>query len=217
VATGTITSIRPRGFGFIGRDRRGPRTEDVFFHRSAVEGDGFEALREGQRVSFEVEPDPRDPSRRRAVTVRPLAGTGGGSGAGAPVSKVADPRRAGTAGAPAPSREDGEDTTGTPTAEPDVAVAEGPGAVRLVPADGHAPERVVSWFGLTTGELPAGRRAAAARWAAGHHARAEAFGEIAALWDRYGVPEDATLGEALAGRLVPGGAVARLAGQGGRG
>jgi len=29
-------------------------------------------LHEGQRVSFEEEPDPRDPSRRRAVRVSPV-------------------------------------------------------------------------------------------------------------------------------------------------
>jgi cold shock protein len=70
MATGIIRSIRDRGFGFIARDEGGPRTDELFFHRSAVEGEDFDNLREGQRVSFEVEPDPRDPSRRRAVHVR---------------------------------------------------------------------------------------------------------------------------------------------------
>ena len=74
MATGVITSLRARGFGFIARDEGGPRTDECFFHRSAVEGDGFDQLREGQRVSFDVEPDPRDPSRRRAVNVRLVDG-----------------------------------------------------------------------------------------------------------------------------------------------
>ena len=72
MATGIIRSIRDRGFGFIARDEGGPRTDELFFHRSAVDGDGFDRLREGQRVGFDVEPDPRDPSRRRAVNVRPV-------------------------------------------------------------------------------------------------------------------------------------------------
>ncbi len=74
MATGTIRSLRDRGFGFIARDGGGPRTDEVFFHRSAVDNDGFDRLEEGQRVSFDVEPDPRDPSRRRAVHVRLAVG-----------------------------------------------------------------------------------------------------------------------------------------------
>ena len=70
MATGIIRSLRDRGFGFIARDEGGPRTNELFFHRSAVENDGFDRLQEGQRVSFDVEPDPRDLSRRRAVHVR---------------------------------------------------------------------------------------------------------------------------------------------------
>jgi len=71
MATGTIVSLRDRGFGFIAPDGASGR-QDLFFHRSAVAQDGFDRLREGERVSFDAEPDPRDPSRRRAVNVRPL-------------------------------------------------------------------------------------------------------------------------------------------------
>lgn len=39
-----------KGFGFIEQDN-GP---DVFVHFSAIEGDGFKSLAEGDRVSFEV-------------------------------------------------------------------------------------------------------------------------------------------------------------------
>lgn len=39
-----------KGYGFIEQDN-GP---DVFIHYSAIEGDGFKSLREGQKVSFEV-------------------------------------------------------------------------------------------------------------------------------------------------------------------
>lgn len=70
MTTGTIKSLRDRGFGFIAPDGAGPSGRDVFFHRSAVADDTFDQLREGQRVGFDVEPDPRDPSRQRAVNVR---------------------------------------------------------------------------------------------------------------------------------------------------
>ena len=70
MAEGTITSLRPeRGFGFLRPD--GERGE-LFFHASEVEGTTFEALREGARVAFEADADPRHPGRRRAERVRPL-------------------------------------------------------------------------------------------------------------------------------------------------
>lgn len=72
MTTGTIKSLRDRGFGFIAPAGGGAAGE-LFFHSSAVADNGFEGLREGQEVSFDQEPDPRDPSRQRAVRVAPLA------------------------------------------------------------------------------------------------------------------------------------------------
>ncbi len=40
-----------KGFGFIAQDGGG---QDVFVHFSAVSGDGFKTLEEGDRVEFEV-------------------------------------------------------------------------------------------------------------------------------------------------------------------
>ena len=72
MATGTIKTIRDdKGFGFVAPDGSGGRN-DLFFHRSAVVNNGFDLLQEGQRISFDEEPDPRDPSRRRAVRVTPV-------------------------------------------------------------------------------------------------------------------------------------------------
>ena len=39
-----------KGYGFIEREEG----EDVFVHFSAIQGDGFKTLDEGQRVEFEV-------------------------------------------------------------------------------------------------------------------------------------------------------------------
>jgi CspA family cold shock protein len=48
--TGTIKTLRAdKGFGFI-RDASG---KEVFFHSSAIYGEGIEMLREGDGVEFE--------------------------------------------------------------------------------------------------------------------------------------------------------------------
>lgn len=73
MAQGVVKSLRDRGFGFVAPDG-GVDGQDLFFHRTAVVDDGFENLREGQRVDFQQEPDPRDASRQRAVNVSPVAG-----------------------------------------------------------------------------------------------------------------------------------------------
>ncbi len=67
MATGTIKKlVSDRGFGFIAEEG-GP---EIFFHRSQVAGDGFDSLREGQKVTFERGKDPRS-DRDRAEKVTP--------------------------------------------------------------------------------------------------------------------------------------------------
>jgi CspA family cold shock protein len=54
-----------KGYGFIEKDEGG----DVFVHFSAIEGEGFKTLTEGQRVQFEEE---RGPKGLQARSVKPL-------------------------------------------------------------------------------------------------------------------------------------------------
>ena len=53
--TGTVKFFNTeKGFGFIRPD---DGSKDVFVHISAVEGSGLRGLQEGQKVSFELQPD----------------------------------------------------------------------------------------------------------------------------------------------------------------
>jgi cold shock protein len=61
---GTIKKLTSKGFGFIEGERG-----DIFFHSSSVVGTTFEALSEGQRVTYEEGRGPKGP---RAENVKPV-------------------------------------------------------------------------------------------------------------------------------------------------
>ncbi|MDR3072721.1 MAG: cold-shock protein [Clostridiales Family XIII bacterium] len=70
MSTGTVKWFNSeKGYGFIAND---DGSNDVFAHFSAIISDGgFRTLSEGQKVSFDVEKDPRDSSKLRATNIRP--------------------------------------------------------------------------------------------------------------------------------------------------
>jgi len=59
MATGTVKWFNPeKGFGFITPD---DGTKDVFVHQSAINSSGYRDLREGAKVSYDVEAGEKGP------------------------------------------------------------------------------------------------------------------------------------------------------------
>jgi CspA family cold shock protein len=65
MAEGTIKRLTDKGFGFISNESG----KDLFFHMSALNGVGYNDLREGQKVAFDESNGPKGP---RAENVRVL-------------------------------------------------------------------------------------------------------------------------------------------------
>ena len=55
-----------KGYGFLAR----PDGEDVFVHFSAISGDGYRTLSEGQEVEFDIVDGPKG---KQAANVRPVS------------------------------------------------------------------------------------------------------------------------------------------------
>lgn len=65
--TGTVKWFNAeKGYGFISND---DGSGDVFVHFFAIQGTGYRTLSEGQKVTYEVEPDPKNSEKLRAVNV----------------------------------------------------------------------------------------------------------------------------------------------------
>jgi CspA family cold shock protein len=55
-----------KGYGFIANDNGG---EDVFVHFKSIQSGGYKSLADGQKVTFDIETDPKDSKKLRAVNV----------------------------------------------------------------------------------------------------------------------------------------------------
>jgi CspA family cold shock protein len=66
LAQGTVKFFNAeKGFGFISREQG----DDVFVHFSAIQGDGFKTLEEGQRVEFDVAPGRKGEEAQNVRTI----------------------------------------------------------------------------------------------------------------------------------------------------
>ena len=57
---------RVKGYGFISPDGG---DKDVFVHFSAIQGEGYRNLEEGQRVEFTIEDSPKGPQAAQVVAL----------------------------------------------------------------------------------------------------------------------------------------------------
>ena len=68
MTTGTVKWFNDtKGYGFIQRD---DGEGDVFVHHTAVQGEGFKSLAEGDKVQFEVEQGPKGPKAVNVVKLK---------------------------------------------------------------------------------------------------------------------------------------------------
>ena len=81
-----------KGYGFVGRDDG----DDVFVHYSAIDGDGFKTLQEGDLIEFEVVQGQKGPQADKVTKVSDVGDSGDG---GDDSGDAGDSRDSGDSGA----------------------------------------------------------------------------------------------------------------------
>ncbi|PID64014.1 MAG: cold-shock protein [Gammaproteobacteria bacterium] len=67
MSTGTVKWFdAAKGFGFIAPEEGG---KDVFVHHTAINGDGYKTLDEGQKVTFDIEQGQKGPAAVNVTAV----------------------------------------------------------------------------------------------------------------------------------------------------